>query len=241
MVSVPLERDRQIYRRVVTRRMVLRRAKAGVAVAHFMSLARDVWRLPPTHLHYIPNGIDHQRFTPDDRVFARAARDRLRGRVTTGKKYRPPSASGGSCQNTHRFNLVIAGEGPDRDRLESLSRSLALNTKFLGNVQDPAPLYRSFAIFSLASDTEQMPLSVLEAMASGLPIAATCVGDINSMVAVENREFLTSRDDVALAKAIGGLLDDPERARSIGCANRKRVDAEFGQEAMINHWRSLVD
>ena len=144
-------------------------------------------------------------------------------------------------QNTHKFSLVIVGEGPDRDQLETLARSLALNVKFLGHVEDPAALYRSFTIFSLASDTEQMPLSVLEAMSSGLPIAATCVGDIKTMIAEENREFLTSRDDGALSKAIGGLLDDLERARSIGGANRKRVEVAFGQDTMIKHWRAIVE
>ncbi len=237
----PVEQDRQIYRRVVTRRMALRRARLVLPSRLLLSLARDVWRLPREHLHYIPNGIDHHRFRPVTEFSADIPVIGCVAALRPEKNIARLLQAAAQVRKTHQFNLVIAGEGPDRDRLESISRSLALKVDFLGNVQDPAPLYRSFAIFSLASDTEQMPLSVLEAMSSGLPIAATCVGDLNSMVAAENREFLTSRDDVALAQAIGRLLDDLERARAIGGANRQRVDAEFRQDAMIESWRSVVD
>jgi glycosyltransferase involved in cell wall biosynthesis len=235
------EQDRQIYRRVLTRRLALRRAQVVLPSRVLWTLAHKTWRLPREHLNYIPNGIDHQRFRPtafsSEQVPIIGCVAALRPEKNIARLLRAAAC----LKETHKFRLVIAGEGPERDRLEGLARSLALNVEFLGNVADPAPVYRRFAIFSLASDTEQMPLSVLEAMASALPIAATCVGDIHSMVAEENQEFLTSRDEIALAKSIGSLLDDPARAHRIGWANRRRVDVEYGQELMVQRWRVMID
>ena len=74
-----------------------------------------------------------------------------------------------------------------------------------------------------------MPLSVLEAMAAGLPVAATDVGDIASMVAAENRPFITPLDETALAKAIASLIRDPALRQRVGAANRAKAVAEFGQ------------
>ena len=235
------EQDRQIYRRVLTRRIALRKAQLVLPSRVLWNLARNTWHLPQQHLNYIPNGIDNQRFAPAAFSSAEVPVIGCVAGLRPEKNIVRLLRAVACLKETHKFRLVIAGEGPERDRLEGVARSLELNVEFLGNVPDPAPLYRRFAIFSLPSDTEQMPLSVLEAMSAALPIAATCVGDIHSMVADENQEFLTSRDEIALSKSIGGLLDDPARARRIGCANRKRVDAEYGQEMMIQRWRVMID
>jgi glycosyltransferase involved in cell wall biosynthesis len=235
------EQDRQIYRRVLTRRIALRKAQLVLPSRVLWALAQNTWRLPQQRLNYIANGIDNQRFRPAATSSVEVPVIGCVAALRPEKNIIRLLRAVAPLKETHKFRLVIAGEGPERDRLEGAARSLALNVEFLGNVLDPAPLYRSFTIFSLASDTEQMPLSVLEAMSSALPIAATCVGDIHSMVAHENQEFLASRDEVALSKSIGGLLDDPARARLIGCANRQRIDAEFGQEMMIERWRVIID
>ena len=97
--------------------------------------------------------------------------------------------------------LVIAGDGPERPGLEQLTRDLGLSglVRFTGHLDDPAALYRTLDIFALSSDTEQMPLSVIEAMASGLPVAATAVGDVAAMLAAENQAFVTPLEDAALA------------------------------------------
>ncbi len=86
-----------------------------------------------------------------------------------------------------------------------------------------------------------MPLSVLEAMATGLPVAATDVGDIAAMVAPENRPFITPLDETALAKAIASLIRDPALRQRVGAANRAKAVAEFGQVGMIAAWRALFD
>ena len=95
--------------------------------------------------------------------------------------------------------LVIVGDGPQRPALEALAASLGVAERvcFAGHHLDTAAFYAQFDIFALSSDTEQMPLSVIEAMASGLPVVSTDVGDVRLMVASENIPFVTGLDDAA--------------------------------------------
>ncbi|HQU02394.1 MAG TPA: glycosyltransferase family 4 protein, partial [Acetobacteraceae bacterium] len=138
------------------------------------------------------------------------------------------------------IRLLIVGDGPECHRLTALAAELALNIEFAGNIPDTAAFYRRMTIFTLASDTEQMPLSILEAMASGLPIAATAVGDTGSMIAASNRPYLTARDDEALSQALNALLANPAHAKMIGRANRARAEELFSETRMIEEWFSVI-
>ncbi|MGC9268578.1 glycosyltransferase [Acidiphilium sp.] len=235
------ERDRQIPRRVLTRRLVLRGSEVIVPSQTLYDTATRVWRLPAARLHYIPNGIDLARFSPADGVPAGMAVvgcvAALRPEKNVGRLIR----AGAIARRDQMFQLTILGDGPERGALEALAAEAGLAVRFAGAVADPAPLYRAFSVFALSSDTEQMPLSVMEAMACGLPVVATDVGDIARMVAPENRAFLTPRDDQALGAALAALLADPARAAAIGQANRRRAEAQFDFTAMAARWAALLD
>ena len=138
--------------------------------------------------------------------------------------------------------LVIVGDGPARAGLEALVTELGLTGQvyFAGHVGDPSVFYRGFDVFALSSDTEQMPLSVLEAMAAGLPVASTDVGDVRHMVAPENGPFIAAREDAALARVIGTLLDMPQSARAIGEANRAKVERDYDQRTMFRAYGALL-
>ena len=118
--------------------------------------------------------------------------------------------------------LVIVGDGPERAALEALAvaEGVGGRVEFAGHCADPAPLYAGFDIFALSSDTEQMPLSVLEAMASGLPVAATDVGDVAAMLDAANRPYVVAREDGALADALArsrfGATCEPPSAPPTG-------------------------
>jgi glycosyltransferase involved in cell wall biosynthesis len=238
----PEERDRQLRRRVLTRRLVLRRSIVAMPSHTLIRIARDVWRLPPGQLRYIPNGVDLGRFRPL-RTRARSGPAvigcvaALRPEKNLARLLRAVSLLGA----TRPFRLVIAGDGPERSALAATADELRLPIEFRGEIADPAPLYREFDVFALSSDTEQMPLSVLEAMASGLAVAATDVGDIAGMVAPENRPFISGRDDMALASSLGALLDAPERCHAIGAVNRRRTERDFDQMLMFQRYRNLLD
>ncbi len=240
------ERDRQMPRRVLTRRLCLRRSLVAVPSRTLLRIAEEVWRLPPGRIRYIPNGVDLARFRPPNPppdalapmgppvigCVAGLRPEKNLARLLRAVRDLAPA---------HPCRLVIAGDGPERGRLAALAAGLGLAVEFLGDVPDPAPLYPSFDIFALSSDTEQMPLSVLEAMASGLPIAASDVGDIAAMVAPANRIFISGRDEAALARSLGRLLAAAEERRAIGAANRQRAEQEFDEQAMFRRYRALLE
>ena len=234
----PEERARQLPRRVWARRLVLRRATVVVPSRTLERIALEVWRLPPQRVRYIPNGIDVSRFLPRERggevpVIGTVAA--LRGEKNFARLLRAFARLPAPAR------LVVVGDGPERGALEALAGELGIagRVRFTGHLADPREAYRDFDLFALSSDTEQMPLSVLEAMAAGLAVAATDVGDVAAMLAGENRPFVVARDPAALAGAMAALLADPARRGAIGAANRARVEREYGEETMFQAYAAL--
>ena len=109
-----------------------------------------------------------------------------------------------------------------------------------GFLSEPARWIGHFDIFALSSDSEQFPLSLVEAMAAGLPAVATQVGDIPFIVADDNKPLIVeAADEAAFAAALDGLSDRPDLRRAIGLANRERAAAEFDEKAMIARYGRL--
>lgn len=128
------------------------------------------------------------------------------------------------------WRLELVGDGPDRPALESLHRELGLEgrVRFAGERDDVPELLSRAAVFVLSSRSEGMPLSVLEAMAAGLPVVASRVGGIPEQVADGVTGLLVPVGDAErLAEALRRLLDDPELRRSLGSAGRTRAEERF--------------
>jgi glycosyltransferase involved in cell wall biosynthesis len=241
----PEERDRQLPRRIWTRRIFLRRTTVVVPSRTLWRIATEQWRLNPSRVRYIPNGIDLARFES-------ATATGLPGEgpvIGCVAALRAEKNLFRLIRAFHRVvaeapaRLVIVGDGPERAALEQLVASLDIAplVVFAGHVPEPGPLYRAFDVFALTSDTEQMPMTVLEAMAAALPVAATDVGDIKEMLAPENSPFIVPRDDRALADAFLALLRQPNLQRSVGAANRARAERDYDQEVMFRAYAVLFD
>lgn len=237
----PDERDGQLPRRVWTRRLALRRATVMLPSRTLLRIAAEVWRLPARRLRYVPNGVDLARFAPKRRAAAGVpvigAVAALRAEKNLGRLLRA------FAQVDLPARLVVIGDGPERAALEGLAVELGIAecVRFAGHIAAPAAEYAGFDVFALSSDTEQMPLSVLEAMAAGLPVVSTDVGDVQSMVAEANAPLLAPRDDAALAAALTAALRDPAEARRIGAANRAKTERDFDEAGMFRSYAALFD
>lgn len=243
------EADRQIRRRVVFRRWALARcARVVVPSRKLEDLALRVWKLPARQVLYVPNGVDLDRFAAPTRA-AVAGFVRREGELVVGTvaPLRPEKNVGrlvrafAALDGPPPVRLVIAGDGAERAMLARLASELGVGEKvvFTGRVE-PETVLGAFDIFALSSDTEQMPNGLLEAMAAGRAVAAVDVGDVESILSPENREFVVSRDDgPAFAAAILRLLGDPRKRAMLGQKNRERVAALFSQDRMFEAYARI--
>ena len=110
---------------------------------------------------------------------------------------------------------------------------------FTGHLDEPERIYATLDVFALSSDTEQMPTSVIEAMAAGLPVAAVDVGDVSQMVSAENRPFIAEANEASLANAICKLMENRELRARIGAANRTLAQTRFDEQTMAAAYAEL--
>ena len=135
---------------------------------------------------------------------------------------------------------TIAGDGPERGRLEALTSRLGLSgaVTFAGRVADPQPLLAAAHVTALTSEHEGFPNALLEAMATGRPVVATGVGGVPELVRDRVDGFLTSRDPDEVARRLLDLLADADLRGTMGRAARERA-GEFGWERLVEETEAV--
>ena len=249
----PDEVDRQIPRRVWFRRFALARSKWVVVPSQtLVTIATDIWRIPPDKLRYVPNGVDCARFgcAPVPGIapgFEKAAGELIVGTVAP---LRPEKNVGrlvrafAGLRRDRHARLVIVGDGPERSGLEALAHELGIadRTVFTGYVSEPEKVLGWFDVFAISSDTEQMPNALIQAMANGRAVAGVDVGDVRHIVCPENRALIApAGDDDGLRDAIEKLLDDEGLRSELGPANAAHVREHYAQDRMFRVYAELFD
>lgn len=239
----PEEMTGTLARRDQFRRLALGSATVVVPSTVLEHISRTRWGVQTSRLHLVANGIDTTAFKPA--VEAGRAKDSRIIRVGSVGALRPEKnyprlIDAVASLGRSDVRLSIVGEGPERPRLVEAAMRAGIDVGLPGSMAEPVAFFRELDIFALSSDTEQMPITVLEAMSCGLPVVATDVGDIAQMVSEPNRPFIVPHTAPGgLRAALGTLVDDPVRRHAIGVANRERAVAQFDVGRMLARFEEL--
>ncbi len=249
---LPDEVSHQKRRRLYYRRLMVRSAQQLIVPSRTLeTIATKLWWIPDNKLSYIPNGVSTDRFSPatkrrdNDSLARELGLDVAKLVIGTVGALRPEKNHARLIRTTANLlrsggaHLLLVGDGDERESLRGLAEQLGVQGQvhFSGHVSDPAPYYHVMDIFALTSDTEQMPISLLEAMASGLPVAATNVGDIFEMVADSGKLLiLPAAAENQLERALGELGTNPILRASLGADNRLKCIQQFSEAAMIERY-----
>jgi glycosyltransferase involved in cell wall biosynthesis len=219
----------------------------GVVCRHSYFQALGVG-VDPRHVHFLPNGVDTERFRPQG---ARAGALRARfgiapvtplvgfvGRLSVEKGpdlfLRTALSVRAQCPEAE---FVLVGEGPMLKSLQTFADRFGLAdvAHFAGTQNDMPRVFNELDVVVSSSHSEAMPLAVMEAMASGLPVVACKVGGIADLVAHGVTGWLVDAGDCdALATRVVELLDDDVGCRAMAHAARERAVARLSLDQSVD-------
>ena len=208
------------------------------------SICRE-YALPPSAVPVVGNGIDLDAFRGPQRRGLRGAGARLLcvARLAPAKNHALLLQTVARLVESGRdVSLTLVGDGPLRGRLEELARELGISerVRFAGRRTDTPAFYRDCDLFVLLSDYEGMPMSIIEAMASGLPVVATRAGGVGELVDDGVSGALVEADAAAAAEAIAAICDDPALYARLS-AGAVRTSSRYSATAMMEKYVGLYD
>lgn len=195
---------------------------------------------------HIPNGIDVKRFRPGS-----GGRDKNGdmpriihvGRLSPEKRQDLLlEALAGLIEEAGDVELWLVGDGSCREALERQAADLGVREHcvFWGERDDVPRLMRRCDIYAQPSDREGLPLTVLEAMASGLPVVATSIGGMPEVVEQGRTGYLIEAGSSdQLRGALARLLDNPDEGERMGGNARERAVQDYSEEAMVRQYEQL--
>ena len=217
---------------------------------------QDTVGIAPARLTLIDNGVDTERFRP-----AAASDSRIEpwqddpdafviGSVGRLQDVKDQATLVDAFALLRRMlplanvRLVLVGDGPLRAALAARIEAAGLQDSvwLAGPRSDVAPVMRSFSLFALSSIAEGTPVTLLEAMASGLPVVATAVGGIPDLVEDGRHGALVAPSNPeALAQSLAGYVRERELGRAHGAAGRACVEQRYSMQAMLAAYIRLYD
>jgi glycosyltransferase involved in cell wall biosynthesis len=211
-------------------------------------VALGPWRQPRERVERIPNGVAVSSYSrrPPGPI---PGLNMVEGEIVVGTvaglravKNLPRLVRAVAAMTAKNVRLVIVGEGPESERIVAEARACGVADRLVlpGFLPDPARWIGAFDVFALSSDSEQFPISLVEAMAAGLPVVSTDVGDVAAMLAADNRPLVVApADEAAFGAALDSLAERADLRRAIGRANREHAAAHYGEAAMIARYSRL--
>ncbi|QEL15434.1 glycosyltransferase [Limnoglobus roseus] len=240
-------------RRAFNRVVLDRFADAVNACCEFSATAlRDVDGFRGNRIEVIENGIEVDRYGPA----ADIAEQKRKLGLNPARRYvvhvarhhpvkdQPMLIRGFAAMaaDVPDADLLLAGDGPQRSELEELVRSLGITDRvvFLGIRRDVPEVLKAAEVFALTSVSEAASLTLLEAMATGLPVVVTAVGGNPEIVRHEREGLLVPRGDwKACGDALRRLFREPQLAKKFGDAARQRAHEKYRLEQTIDAYHRL--
>ena len=200
---------------------------------------------PPEQFHVIYNGIQVALYQNASKIQNQFNKMPVIVNVANLRHVKHHDLLINACAKLKRngtpFHLNLVGKGPLKDSILQQINALGLTNEvsLLGERSDIPYILSTSDIFVLSSYFEGMPVSIMEAMASGLPIISTDVGGVSELVDNGNTGILVPSNHVdLLSRAIELLLLNPSLRQKMGAAGRNKVQTEFSFQTMINHYIS---
>lgn len=243
----PDEAMRQLPRRVWMRRILLgiNRVPVVVASRNLERIATGIWRLAPQRVHFLANGVP----VPAHAVVPRVTSPEQPICIGTLAGLRPEKNLARLLRafalvlSRHQARLVLIGDGPLRSELEALARTLKIadHVEFVGYLANPESRLAEFDLFALSSDTEQLPLAMLEAMAAGVPVVATQVGDIQDILDDVAPENVSPPDDAAFSRTLLAAVESTVKWPSWSRRGREKILQDYSAKQMMSGWKQVFD
>jgi glycosyltransferase involved in cell wall biosynthesis len=236
----------------VLRRLASEAVHAFVAVSDItteQALAQHDCRA--SKLHTIANGIRLERYFPDPKARAEIRAELGLGDAwvvgTVGRlvdvKNQAMLIRAMAPLLSADVRLVIVGDGPLRSELDAevLRLTEPRWCVLTGRRMDVPRLMTAFDVFALSSTTEGLPLVVPEAMSAGLPVVATDVGGLPTVIDEDVTGKLVAVSEIAMRNALSEMINDKARSRAMGVAARKTAHSRFSAERMVAEYQKLYD
>lgn len=246
----PEEAQKQLNRRVWFRRFALLKAKRIVVPSQTLkTIATKIWKFSADKVQLIENGIDAKKFDRDPDIGLLGLKkhddDIWIGTVAGLRHEKRLDRLIDAFANLNlpaNCHLLLIGTGYLFGELKKKVQGLGLenNIHFPGFVPEPHRYLKALDIFALSSDTEQFPISLVEAMAASRAAIATDVGDIRAILPKAQHDFIYDTQDAAgFQKGLDRLLKDPELRVTLGQANLEKVTRCYTEADMFEAYRDI--
>jgi glycosyltransferase involved in cell wall biosynthesis len=221
--------------------MLFHRARRVVALwPEAATSIRELYRLSATKVFVIPNARDAERFMPPtepQRAAARLALDlqpAVKVAVFIGalSKEKRPLLAVEAATRVDGLRLLVAGDGPLRDEVEAAATAANGRVQLLGSVTDVVPLLHAADVVLSTSATEGMPGSLIEAVLCGVPVVATDVGAVASVVGGSPGVVVPSD---ASSTVIAEAIQEALALKAVA-----PIDTSFTWQAVVPAWQELL-
>jgi L-malate glycosyltransferase len=242
------------FKRAAFRRFALRGANAlAVPSSLLVDIAARKWGAKPPFVKLMPNGVDLSLYgqAPSPDVFHPLVKhpgDIWIGCISGLRREknvpRLVRVAAPLVKANPNVRIVICGTGPEADAIkaEAAAHGIADHVHMMGFQAAPHRYVGLFDIMAIPSDTEQFPICEVEAMAAGIAICGTDVGDVKKMLPPENQPFVVPlADESAFTAALAQLAGAPALRAALGAANKAHVSAHYGMDRIAANYLALFD